>query len=83
MSIRKWELIGLQVEVIGATDPSQVGLSGRVVDETMKTLIIEKEGKEKMVQKKGTVFRFDIRGGIEVHGEEILFRPEERIKRAR
>ena len=83
MSIRKGELIGLQVEVIGATDPSQVGLRGRVVDETMKTIIIEKEGKEKMIQKKGAVFRFDVRGGIEVHGEDILFRPEERIKRAR
>jgi ribonuclease P protein subunit POP4 len=83
VSIRKGELIGLQVEVIGATDPGHIGLRGRVVDETMKTLVIEKEGKEKMIQKKGALFRFDIRGGIEVHGEDILFRPEERIKRAR
>lgn len=83
MSIRKGELIGLRVEVVAATDPSQIGLRGLVVDETMKTLVIEKEGKEKMIQKKGAVFRFENRGGIEVHGEDILFRPEERIKRAR
>lgn len=83
MSVRKGELIGLQVEVAKATDPSHVGVKGRVVDETMKTLVIEQEGREKMIQKKGTVFRFDTRGGVEVRGEDILFRPEERIKRAR
>ena len=83
MSIRKGELIGLHVEVVGATDKSQVGIKGRVVDETMKMLVIEKDGKENMVQKKGTTFRFDARGGISVKGEEILFRPEERVKRGR
>ena len=83
MTSRKGELIGLQVEVVGATDNSQVGIKGRVVDETMKMLIIEQDGKEKMVQKKGSTFRFDIQGGLSVKGEEILFKPEERIKRAR
>jgi len=83
VSIRKGELIGLHVEVVEATDSGHIGLRGRVVDETMKILIIEKEGKEKMIQKKGALFRFEIRGGIEVRGEDILFRPEERIKRAR
>ena len=83
MSIRKGELIGLQVEVVGATDRGMIGIRGRVVDETMKMLVIEQEGKEKMVQKKGSVFRFETRGGVAVRGEEILFRPEERVKRAR
>ncbi len=83
MTLRKGELIGLHVEVVGATDAGQIGIKGRVVDETMKMLVIEMEGKEKMVQKRGSVFRFDTRGGVSVRGEEILFRPEERVKRAR
>ncbi len=83
MSVRKGELIGLHVEVMQATDPSHVGVRGLVVDETMKTLVIEQEGKEKMIQKKGSVFRFDTRGGVEVRGDDILFRPEERVRRAR
>ncbi len=83
MSVRKGELIGLHVEVMRATDPSHVGVRGLVVDETMKTLVIEQEGKEKMIQKKGSVFRFDTRGGVEVRGDDILFRPEERVRRAR
>jgi len=83
LSVRKGELIGLQVEVKRATDPSHIGVRGLVVDETMKTLVIEQEGKEKMIQKKGSVFRFDTRGGVEVRGDDILFRPEERVRRAR
>jgi len=83
VSVRKGELIGLHVEVVEATDTGQTGIKGRVVDETMKMLVIEQEGKEKMVQKKGSIFRFDTRGGVSVKGEEILFRPEERVKRAR
>ena len=83
MTIRKGELIGLHVEVVGATDTGQIGIKGRVVDETMKMLVIEQDGKEKMVQKRGSTFRFEIRGGISVRGEEILYRPEERVRRAR
>ena len=83
MSFKKGELIGLNVEVLRASDPSHIGVCGKVVDETAKTLTIEQEGKEKMIQKRGTVFHFNIRDGIEVRGEDILFRPEERVKRAR
>ena len=83
MSTKKGELIGLHVTVLEATDPSHIGICGKVVDETMKTLYVEQGGKQKMIPKKGAVFRFDTQGGIEVRGEDILFRPEERIKRAR
>lgn len=78
----KHELIGLQVEVISATDPTVVGLKGRVVDETRNTLIIEGAGRERMIAKRGSVFRFGVGGGVDVEGERILFRPEDRIKRA-
>ena len=83
MNIRRGELIGLHVEVLRSSDPSQVGVRGTVVDETMKTLVIDHRGKEKMIPKKGALFRFETQGGSDVRGEDILFRPEERIKRAR
>ena len=65
MNLRKHELIGLEVEVLHATDPSQAHVRGRVVDETRNTLVLE------------------IQGGLEVDGEEIRFRPEDRVKKAR
>ena len=83
MNLRKHELIGLEVEVLHATDPSQAHVRGRVVDETRNTLVLEIRGDEKRIPKHGSRFRFDIQGGLEVDGEEIRFRPEDRVKKAR
>ena len=83
MNLRKHELIGLQVEVVAATDPSQEHMRGLVVDETRNTLVVEVRGEEKRIPKHGSRFRFDVQGGTEVDGEEIRFRPEDRVKKAR
>ena len=83
MNLRKHELIGLRVEVLRATDPGQVHMSGRVVDETRNLLVIEAAGAEKRIPKQGARFRFEVQGGVEVEGDEIRFRPEDRIKKAR
>lgn len=60
-----------------------VGLRGRVVDETRNMLIVDVSGREKMIPKQGSRFRFDVQGGTEVEGDEIRHRPEDRIKKAR
>ena len=83
MNLRKHELIGLQVRVVRSSDPSQRDLSGRVVDETRNMLVVEVGGADKRIPKAGSRFRFDIQGGIEVDGDEIRFRPEDRVKKAR
>ena len=83
MNLRKHELIGLQVEVLDATDPSQEHLQGLVVDETRNMIVVEVGGKEKRVPKHGSRFRFDVQGGVEVDGDEIRYRPEDRVKKAR
>jgi ribonuclease P protein subunit POP4 len=83
VNLRKHELIGLYVEVLSAKDPSQARLRGRVVDETRNTLVLEVEGREKRIPKQGSRFRFAVAGGFEVDGDEIRFRPEDRVKRAR
>jgi ribonuclease P protein subunit POP4 len=83
VNLRKHELIGLDVEVVVATDPTQQRLRGRIVDETRNTLVVEVRGDEKRIPKRGSRFRFDIQGGVEVDGDEIRFRPEDRVKKAR
>jgi ribonuclease P protein subunit POP4 len=83
VNLRKHELIGLEVEVLHSTDPSQTHVRGRVVDETRNTLVLEIQGDEKRIPKHGSRFRFEIQGGLEVDGEEIRFRPEDRVKKAR
>ncbi len=83
MDLRKHELIGLRVQVLRATDPSQANLSGPVVDETRNTIVLEVSGVEKRIPKQGTLFRFDVQGGVTVDGDEIRYRPEDRVKKAR
>src|SRR5213078_3066081 len=56
VNLRKHELIGLQVEVVAATDPSQEHLRGRVVDETRNTLVLDVRGDEKRIPKEGSRF---------------------------
>ncbi|MET1159405.1 MAG: ribonuclease P protein subunit [Thermoprotei archaeon] len=78
------ELIGLGVEVLEYPDPSIAGLSGRVVDETMKTLLIESPGRGFVrVLKEHGVFRFKTPYGLSftVIGTRIVGRPEDRLKR--
>ncbi|MGI5964323.1 MAG: ribonuclease P protein component 1 [Candidatus Methanomethylophilaceae archaeon] len=75
------ELIGLEVTVLSAP---YSGIAGRVVDETKNTFVIESAGSEKMVPKPGNVFRFVTEEGTaDLNGSDILFRPEDRIKKAR
>jgi len=81
-NLRKHELIGLSVVVRAATDPTLVDLRGRVVDETRNTLLVETAKGEKRVPKKGAEFAFGPEG-VRVQGDDLLFRPEDRIKRAR
>ena len=77
------ELIGLEVVVVNHSDPTLIGLRGKVVDETMKTLVLETERGEKVVPKEYGVFCFRLPDGkwTLVRGGEILFRPWERTKR--
>ena len=83
MNLRKHELIGLEVEVVQSTDPTQSRMKGRVVDETRNMLVVEVQGQEKRIPKHGTRFRFDVQGGLEVEGDDIHFRPEDRVRKAR
>jgi len=46
-NLRKHELIGLRVEVVDASDPSQEHVRGRVVDETRNMLVVDVQGEEK------------------------------------
>ncbi len=76
------ELIGLDVEVIGSKDGSQVGIRGKVVDETKNTLVISARGAQLRISKKISRFKFIADKTIFiVDGKEIAFRPYERLEK--
>lgn len=77
------ELIGLKVNVVNSRNVHQMGLRGRVVDETLKMLTIETGRGEKKVEKRGSTFVFTIPSGksVRVNGDVLYARPEDRIKK--
>jgi ribonuclease P protein subunit POP4 len=77
-NILRHELIGLECEVVGASNESHVGIRGKIVDETMKTVVID----GKVVEKKGTTFRIKLdKQTVDIDGNFLLARPEDRIKK--
>lgn len=78
------ELIGLKVKIVQYTDPTLVGVEGVVVDETMKTILVEKpDGKRVRVFKANGVFQFELPGGsnVVIRGDKLLGRPWDRLKK--
>ncbi len=81
-NILQHELIGLECRVVGAANESQTGIRGRIIDETMKTIVIDAGGEKKVIQKKGSVFRVRLGGkDVDISGDFIIARPEDRIKK--
>lgn len=77
------ELIGLEVEVVSSTNPSQAGLSGKVVDESRNILTIETEAGTRSLPKEDCTFSFRIPSGerVRVRGSLLVSRPEDRPKK--
>jgi ribonuclease P protein subunit POP4 len=76
------ELIGLYAEVIGSRDKSQVGIRGKVVDETKNMLTISTNDGQIRISKKISRFKFIADETIFiVDGKEIAFRPYERLEK--
>ena len=78
------ELIGLPVTICRCTDPTWLNKSGVIVDETKNTFLIEVNGTIKRIAKNIATFEFQVNEEkIRIDGKDIMYRPEDRIKKAR
>jgi ribonuclease P protein subunit POP4 len=77
------ELIGLQVSVIYSSNPTYVGIKGKVIDEMKNMLIIHDGVKKRWIQKDTSIYCFTLpdKTSVIVEGEEILGKPVERTKK--
>jgi ribonuclease P protein subunit POP4 len=81
-NILRHELIGLDVRVVGDSNPCNISISGRVIDESRNTLVIREDGAVKRIAKQDALFLFKLpRGEVEVKGSALVGRPEDRVKR--
>jgi ribonuclease P protein subunit POP4 len=80
-NVLQHELIGLRCRIVGAKNTAHVGIAGKIRDETMKTLLIG-NGEQKVVPKAGSTFRVRLDDTtVDIDGDAILARPEDRIKK--
>jgi ribonuclease P protein subunit POP4 len=72
------EFIGTKIKVLRSDNKSLERLEGKIIDETRNTFrIMNDQNQEKTLLKNGVVFLID---GKKIQGNEIMRRPEERIK---
>lgn len=83
LAIVQGEFIGLNAKVVKSRNPSYVGISGKVVNETRNTLAIRHKNEDKVILKEGSVFQFTLPNGtlVQIEGNVILGRPEDRMKK--
>jgi ribonuclease P protein subunit POP4 len=75
--------IGLKARVAKSSNPSCLGVTGTIIDETRNTFVMMCRSGRKTVAKSHSVFRFSLPDTtvVEVEGTALLGRPEERLKR--
>ena len=73
--------IGQLLTVVESTDPTLIGRSGNVIDETQKTLTILENGHERVFGK--AAIQFTLNDGTTVlSGSSLRQRPEDRMSRS-
>ena len=72
--------LGQLLTVVSSTDPTLVGRSGNVIDETQKTVTIVENGQERLLGKAS--IEFTLNDGMTVlPGASLRQRPEDRMSR--
>ncbi|MBS3815236.1 MAG: ribonuclease P protein component 1 [Hadesarchaea archaeon] len=79
------EFIGLKAKVIESTNPSLKGKEGLIANETRNTLVLEEMGELKTLPKSEVKIRVTLPSGerLDVNGDKLVARPEDRIKKYR
>jgi len=82
-NILRHELIGLQLRVLKSSYRRNVGLRGRVLDETRNLIVVSTVKGPRMVPKNGSTFEFMLQDGAStrVDGGALVGNPEDRVLR--
>ena len=79
-TLLKGELIGLEAEIIDSENKSNIGIKGKIIDETKNTFTIKGKKIWKVIKGQNT-FMFKTKNKkIKINGKLIVEMPEERIK---
>ncbi|MEM4247665.1 MAG: ribonuclease P protein component 1 [Candidatus Nanoarchaeia archaeon] len=82
-NVARHELIGLRAKVVQARNPANIGIAGKIVDESYKTITLETQKGEKRVFKDAVTIEVELpdRKKVEIAGSLLTARPWDRIKK--
>ena len=67
--------------MLNDSNPANDRIRGRVIDETMKTIVIRGQRTWK-IAKKDAIFKFNLDGvTVKIEGKTLIGRPEDRVKK--
>lgn len=76
-AVKRGELAGKHATVTESANKSEIGISGKITDETRSTITIRtKKGDKRIIKRNATIEIC----GIRIRGAEIEMAPEERVK---
>lgn len=76
------EIVGLDIAISNAQNPTLIGLMGKVINETQNTLTIQTKYGVKKIIKNHVMIKIKLnKKEIEIKGEALIGRPHERIKK--
>ncbi len=71
------EIIGKTIKVVESKNKSNIGMEGKIIDETKKTIVVKtKKGEKKLLKNNITIMI----NNQKIKGQMLMKRPEERIK---
>ena len=79
------EFIGKNITVKNSHNIKNVGIKGKLIDETKNMMYIWDGSKICSIQKSGTIFGIEFNEGAhyDINGDAILIKPEDRTKEKR
>jgi RNase P/RNase MRP subunit p29 len=73
-------IIGERLTILTSPDPTKTGLTGRVVMETLNTLMLDSSGRTLRVEKQGSAFML-LNSGTVLTGMDLAGRLQDRLGR--
>jgi ribonuclease P protein subunit POP4 len=78
------ELIGRNIMIKNSHNTKNIGIKGKLIDETKNMMFIDTGVKTCSIPKNGTIFSIRFDGAYyDINGDAILIKPEDRTKEKR
>ncbi|MDB4602384.1 ribonuclease P protein subunit [Euryarchaeota archaeon] len=69
-----------EISIVDSADPTLIGVKGKVLEETRRTIIVQTQSGEKTFAKDVIQFTLDLEKNV-IDGATVTQRPEDRINR--